>query len=376
LADECSSEDQAADSRGVQPALQAVASLCLGLADCEEPFAKASGLRDNFGCVRPARPSKLCVCPMSRNPPEVAILLADICGSTPLYEAIGDPAAARQIVACRDELRSIIARRGGTFIQSRGDDVLCTFADPSSALRAARELLAPLPASQLAIHGGMHVGPVVHAHGDIFGDAVNLTARLAALARPGEILTSKGFVDSVPPADRSSLRVLDTRILKGKGKPTEIYSLASEDSAVRTEVVFGHGSGHTRTKFQQVVADAAVTLRYAGCSCPCQERVSLSIGRSAECDLVIERPWVSRQHAVVTVRGGKVELEDRSSLGTYVSPRGGHEFFMRRETVVLTGSGTISPAMRSTDANAEVVHYEVVGRQSSKPQQRAKKVAS
>ena len=181
--------------------------------------------------MRPAVAVKLGVCPMSRNVPEVAILLADISGSTPLYEAIGDAAAARQIIACRDELRSIIARRGGTFIQSRGDDVLCTFAEPSSALRAARELLARSSASQLAIHGGMHVGPVVHAHGDIFGDAVNLTARLAALARSGEILTSKDFVDRMPPADRSSLRVLDTRIFKGKSTPTEIYLLIPEDSA-------------------------------------------------------------------------------------------------------------------------------------------------
>ena len=319
---------------------------------------------------------KLGVRPMSWNVPEVAILLADVTGSTPLYEAIGDAAAARQIVACRDGLQSIITRRGGTFIQSRGDDVLCTFAEPSSALRAAREMLAQSSPSQLAIHGGMHVGPVVHAHGDIFGDAVNLTAKLAALARPAEILTSKGFVDRVPPAERLSLRVLDNRILKGKGTPTEIYSLVPEDSAVRTEVVFGHGSGHTRTKFQQVVAGISVTLRYADCSRRCQEQLSLSIGRSAECDLVIERPWVSRQHAVVTMRRGKVELEDRSSLGTYVSPRGGHEFFMRRETVVLTGSGTISPARRTTDANAELIHYEVVGSRSSKPQQRANKDAS
>jgi adenylate cyclase len=334
------------------------------------PIARQIG-----GCAS-GRGRKLGVCLMSWNVSEVAILLADITGSTPLYEAIGDAAAARQIVARLGGLQSIIAQRGGTFIHSRGDDVLCTFAEPGSALRAARELLAQSTTSQLAIHGGMHVGPVVHAHGDIFGDALNLTARLAALARPGEILTSKGFVDRLPPADRSSLRFLDNRIFKGKSMPTGIYLLVPQDSAVGTEVVFGRGSGHTRTKFLQVVAGVSVTLRYADCSRPCQEQVSLSIGRSAECDLVIERSWVSRQHAVVTVRRGKVELEDRSSLGTYVSPRGGHEFFMRRETVVLTGSGTISPARRPMDADAEVIHYEVLRRQPNKPQQRANKDAS
>ena len=95
--------------------------------------------------------------------------------------------------------------------------------------------------------------------------------------------------------------------------------------------------------------------------------MSLSIGRSAECDVVIDRSWVSRQHALVTVRHGRVHVEDRSSSGTYVSMRGSHEFFMRRETVVLTGSGIISPALRPTDADAEVIHYEVVRDRHGKP---------
>ena len=313
---------------------------------------------------------------MPRNESEVAILLVDITGSTPLYEAIGDAAAERQISACLEQLRSIIARQGGAFILSRGDDVLCTFAESQAALLAAREMLAQLPVGQLAIHGGIHVGPVVHARGDIFGDAVNLTARLAALARPGEILISQNFVDCIPAAERSSLRVLDHMTFKGKTAPTEIYSLVPEDAAARTEALFGHGSGHTRTRYQRAVPEVSVTLRYANCSRSCEEQVSLSIGRSDDCDIVIGRSWVSRHHALVTVRRGKVQLEDRSSSGTYVSIRNGYEFFIRRETVVLTGSGTISPAIRPTDATAEVIHYEVVRRRRSKPQQRACKDTS
>jgi class 3 adenylate cyclase len=308
---------------------------------------------------------------MSRNESEVAILLVDITGSTPLYEAIGDAAAARQIGACLETLQSIITRQRGTFILSRGDDVLCTFAEPGAALQAAREMLSQAPTGQLAIHGGLHVGPVVRARGDIFGDAVNLTARLAALARPGEILISRSLVDRLPAAERSSLRLLDHMTFKGKSAPTEIYSLVPEDGAGRTEAVFGHGSGHTRTRYQRAVPEVSVTLRYGDCSRSCREQASLSIGRADDCDLVIGRSWVSRQHALVTVRRGKVQLEDRSSSGTYVSMRDGYEFFMRRETVVLTGSGTISPAVRPTDANAEVIHYDVVRYRRSKPQERA-----
>jgi class 3 adenylate cyclase len=297
---------------------------------------------------------------MSRNQPEVAILLADITGSTPLYEAIGDAAAAREIGACLDGLQSIIAQQGGTFILSRGDDVLCTFAEPASALRTAREMLAQPLTGQLAIHGGMHVGPVVHANGDIFGDAVNVTARLAALARPGEILTSQNLVDRVPAAERSRLRILDNMTFKGKSAPTEIYSLVPEDIVARTEAVFGHGSGHTRTRYQEVIPEVTVKVRYANCERLCNEHASLSIGRADDSDVVIGRSWVSRQHALVTVRRGKVQLEDRSSSGTYVATRGGYEFFMRRETVVLTGSGTISPAMRPTVLAIDVDRFKQI----------------
>lgn len=312
---------------------------------------------------------------MSRNESEVAILLVDITGSTPLYEAIGDAAAERQIGACIEVLRSIVARRQGTFILSRGDDVLCTFGEPGLALRAAREMLSQAPTAQLAIHGGLNVGPVVHARGDIFGDAVNLTARLAALARPGEILISRSFVDRIPAGESSSLRLLDHMTFKGKSAPTEIYSLVPEDGAARTEAVFGHGSGHTRTQYLRAVPEVSVTLRYADRAHACKEQESLSIGRSDDCDVVIGRTWVSRQHAFVTIRRGKVQLEDRSSSGTYVSMRDGYEFFMRRETVVLTGAGTISPAVRPTDASAEVVHYEVVRSRRGRPRQPADKDA-
>jgi hypothetical protein len=208
----------------------------------------------------------------------------------------------------------------------------------------------------------------MHARGDIFGDAVNLTARVAALARPGEILASKNLASGVPASERSNLRVLDYMTFKGKSAPTEVYSLLLEAGAAnRTEALFGHGSGHTRTRYQRAAPQVSVTIHYANASHSREEQGSLSIGRANDCDVVIGRTWVSRHHALVTLRRGKVQLEDRSSSGTYVSVRDGYEFFMRRETVVLTGSGTISPALHPSEANAAVIHYEVVRHRRGKP---------
>src|SRR5258708_7390307 len=142
---------------------------------------------------------------MSSDESAVALLLADITGSTPLYEAVGDAAALGRIGDCLDRLRSIVAEEGGTFIRSKGDDVLCYFVDPCSALRAARRMQSTGP---LAIHAGVHFGPVIHAHDDIFGDAVNLTARLAAAAKAGEVLISQSIVDRLPESETRNLRAL------------------------------------------------------------------------------------------------------------------------------------------------------------------------
>jgi adenylate cyclase len=292
----------------------------------------------------------------------VALLLADITGSTPLYERVGDAAALGRINECLDRLRSIVAEEGGTFLRSRGDDMLCYFREPGAALRAAHRMQSREWTGPLAIHAGVHFGPVIHAQDDIFGDAVNLTARLAATAKPGEVLVSQAFVDQLSESDTRNLQVLDSMTFKGKSAATRVYSLLEADADPRTEMAFGEGAGHTRSRQRTGVADVTVTLRYGGRTLHCKDRASLSIGRATDCDVVIAQLWVSREHATIAVRRGRVQLDDRSSSGTYVSMHDGSELFMRRESAFLTGSGTISPAMRPTDARAELIHYEVVRR--------------
>lgn len=287
----------------------------------------------------------------------VAILLADIAGSTPLYERLGDAAALRAIGDCLDRLGAMIRREGGRSVHSKGDDMLCTFADPSAALRVARAMLAPGFAAPLAIHAGLHFGVVLPARGDIFGDAVNLTARLAAMANPGEVLASEDFVGRLPGAEAAGWRLLDALPLKGKASPVRVYSLLDGDAAIHTQISFGPAAARPATR--DAAPETVVTLRHGERAWTCREGASLSIGRSAECDVVIGRPWVSRHHATVLVRRGKVQLCDQSSAGTHVTVQGGYEVFLRRETVLLVGSGTISPALRPADPGAEAIRYDI-----------------
>ena len=105
-----------------------------------------------------------------------------------------------------------------------------------------------------------------------------------------------------------------------------------------------------------------IVLAHGRASCRCGESESMLIGRSDECDVVLSRPWISRRHAMLTVRDGKAVLADRSSSGTWVAIAGGHELVLRRESIVLTGNGLISPAMPPTRPEAEPIRFEITRR--------------
>jgi class 3 adenylate cyclase len=297
---------------------------------------------------------------MSPETARVAILLADISGSTPLYEAVGDAQAQRLIGRELRRLQAAITDQDGVCIRQKGDDVLGYFVEPQKAFRAVRAMLSHPTGQGLSIHAGLHYGAIVLARGDIFGEAVNLTARLAALANTDEALLSRSLFDQLPPGEAVCLRPLDRIRLKGVSSPIEVYSFVNDDAAMQTQMLVG--ATEIRGALDSWLPAAAVTivLSHGDASRRCGESETVLIGRAGECDIVLSGPWVSRRHAVVTVRDGKVILEDRSSSGTYVSVGGGHELLLRRETIVLTGNGIISPAMRPARPEADPVRFEIV----------------
>lgn len=296
---------------------------------------------------------------MSENDIEVTVLMADISGSSALYENAGDTNALRLVGICLDNLRAIVEREGGTFIRSKGDDVLAIFSDAPAAFKASRAMLSQqITGPSLAIHVGASFGHVIRARDDIFGDSVNTAARLSSMAKPGELLASDSFVELLSKPDQRRIHPLDTITFKGKDSPTRVFSLLEEGTLLRTVVDSAHAVTDAR-KGKRPAPAVTVTLRYADKAFACPERKTLSIGRSATNEIVIEQPWISREHAKLQVCRGKVQLSDQSSSGTYLSVQPGYEFLLKRETVLLTGSGIICPGAQPAAPGAEIIHYEV-----------------
>jgi adenylate cyclase len=155
-------------------------------------------------------------------PPAVCFL--DIAGYTRLTEERGDAAAADLAARLARLVRRSSQEHEGTPVKWLGDGVMFHFREPGDAVLAAVEMVEVVGSQGLPpAHVGIHAGPVVFQEGDYFGRTVNLAARIAEYARPGEVLVSQEVVDA---ADRRP--VMFTEIgpveLKGVSGPLTLYT--------------------------------------------------------------------------------------------------------------------------------------------------------
>ena len=118
----------------------------------------------------------------------LAIMFVDICGSTRLYVDHGDESAMTLTSRCIQGMQSIVTNNGGEVVETLGDGILCTFIDVDAAFKAAESIIQNQIPWSVAVHGGIHWGPVISKGGSIFGDAVNVAARVNNLAKDEEII--------------------------------------------------------------------------------------------------------------------------------------------------------------------------------------------
>ncbi|HZA26103.1 MAG TPA: adenylate/guanylate cyclase domain-containing protein, partial [Actinomycetota bacterium] len=129
-----------------------------------------------------------------RRPPAMCFL--DIMGYTRLTEERGDEAAADLAGRLANLVRRSSQEHGGQPVKWLGDGVMFYFPDPGQGVLAALDMVKGVATEALPpAHVGIHAGPVVFQEGDYFGRTVNIAARIAEYARPGEVLVSQEVVD-------------------------------------------------------------------------------------------------------------------------------------------------------------------------------------
>jgi adenylate cyclase len=288
----------------------------------------------------------------------LAILFADISGSTRLYELLGDVAARAKVASCLDQLTDVIKRHRGTVIKTIGDEVMCTFPDAEAAATAACEMhetieddateqTAAGPIS-LAIRVGMHYGPAILEAGDVFGDAVNVAARMASMAKAGQIITTQMAVETMSPILRASTRFIDRAPVRGKKETMDIFEVIWQQEDVTRMSTGIIAKPEIAARMRLTHHGATI---YIG-----SERPQVVLGRSKTADMTVDEVLASRQHVRIEFRRGKFFIIDQSTNGTYVKYPN-NEAFLRREEMPLTGNGMISLGRPFSESPQEVVHF-------------------
>lgn len=266
------------------------------------------------------------------------VLFADIVGSTALYESLGDGPAHLAVSQALRRLREIVEQKNGEVIKTIGDELMCRFDTAGDALMAAEAMQNEQAKSDsgLKLRIAFHAGEVLKDGNDLFGDAVNLCARLVGVARPGQILLTGHTAEQLATWMQHVTRPVGTATVKGKTQSIPLR-----------EVIWDHGAELTMLES---------TLTPAGGSAPQLKLVlnhdnrefvvdpahpRLNFGRDASNDLVVQAAGVSRLHGRIEQRGSTCVLLDFSANGTVLLPAEGRPVVLRRSEHVLSGSGTI-----------------------------------
>lgn len=287
---------------------------------------------------------------------QLAVLFADVSGSTQLYDTLGDVRARTIVARCVAVMTEITHRHGGTLVKTIGDEVMTTFPDAAAAAEAACEMQESITGQMvvdgrpLAIRVGFHFGPALLEDADVFGDAVNLAARLAKQAKSGQIVTSGPTVEHLKGPRRQSCRQIDLTQVRGKREEIAIHEVLwqSEDATIMR----APWANQPRAAHRLVLTAGGTRLELG------EGHPSLTIGRAEQNDLVVNQPVVSRLHARIEYRNGRFVLTDLSANGTYIVPDDDGGTYVHRDSQVLTSAGTLGLGEAVSPGSPATVRYE------------------
>ena len=275
----------------------------------------------------------------------LVVLFADISESTRLYETMGNDSARAVVARCLSVLSKVTEHYRGQVVKTLGDSVMCIFPNPTQACRAAgdmqsgiRDANAPeieLPFGRIRVKIGLHYGSLLIETGDVFGETVNIAARMAKLAKPDQIMTTEPTVWKLPESIRGSTRYVDEHKFEDRTDAVDLYEVLWEFSEITdisaeqppTELRVSH------TSLSIVSGTTGLVLN--------ETRPHLTIGRSETNELIIPSPLASRQHARIFFARGRFVLRDQSVNGTFVERPDAQDVTILREEYALSGSGEI-----------------------------------
>ncbi|MGB7033482.1 MAG: adenylate/guanylate cyclase domain-containing protein [Syntrophobacteria bacterium] len=198
-----------------------------------------------------------------------AILSADVKGYSRLMGE-DDEATVRTITAYREVITEVVQKHRGRVVDSPGDNILAEFASVVDAVRSAVEIQeelknrnADLPENRrMEFRIGVNLGDVIHEEERIYGDGVNVAARVESLAEAGGICVSGTVFDQIESKLPLGYEYLGEQSVKNISKPVRIYKALMDPEAVGK--VIGEKKAEPRRGLRIALAVVTVLLLIVG----------------------------------------------------------------------------------------------------------------
>lgn len=287
----------------------------------------------------------------------LTILFADVSGSTKLFELRGNVVARDIIAAVLDALTEVAHRHGGKLIKTIGDEIMCTFPSAVQGLLASTDMQRRMKSDMAFVHDnigiriGLHHGEALVEENDVFGDAVNVAARMAAIAKRDQIVATSSTALNITNAAGIRVRSIGTARVAGKLLPIEIVDVMWQEDVSHVTTV---------QRVVQFTQNKRVVLKLCFLDREFQiDELSdpFTLGREEGHTLTIESDWVSRDHAMIEWKKGHFILSDRSTNGSWVKI-GNEELLVHRDAYPLRRSGTISLGQAHAAESGTLLYFE------------------
>ena len=289
---------------------------------------------------------------------KLVILFADISNSSALYSRFGDEQARRLVANCLNVLTQEVVNHQGTLIKTIGDEIMCTFPFPVFALKAAMAMQVAAAgihlegAQPLGIRIGFHYGDVICEAGDVYGDTVNVAARVTSITRAQQIMITRAVADLLPPELRSKVRQIMRAEFRGKQEALDIFHIIrDEEDTTITRVGLSKSRKPSEARNELLLRYNHQVVIING------QSKSAVFGRGDNCDIAILNNYSSRQHARLEYNYGKFVLTDHSANGTYIRFNDNHVIHLVHQEILLHGAGTLSLGQSFSENPSELIEF-------------------
>ena len=263
------------------------------------------------------------------------MLFAELLGAAELFARAGDAAATEALAQCAGRLEQA-AGCDARVVKTLGSRLMLLAPNADSAARAAVAMHAAASefADSLALGIGFHYGPVIEENDDVFGDTVNLAARLVEQAAKGQILLAAETAAALSSLYSRSMRRLYSMPLKGRSGEVALCELVWRNDQSATVLPHAAAAKPSRAKLTLKYRDTHLVLL--------NDADTFTIGREGDCGLVLADSTASRHHCTIHRRNDHFVLVDRSTNGTYVTVEGDGELLLQHDELMLRKKGWIS----------------------------------